>query len=118
SSRSLCLPPARMHFWVFATRFHFACSVPRKNGLNWFMPALANSRVGSSSGTTGEDGTLGWPCFLQQKSMNCWRISFAVGISSSVVDRSFFGEPHRRASGVSRGSLNQELPPLTREARL
>jgi hypothetical protein len=33
-------------------------SVPRKYGLNWFIPALANSSVGSSCGTTGDDGTL------------------------------------------------------------
>ena len=26
---------------------------PRKMGLNWFMPALANNSVGSSWGTTG-----------------------------------------------------------------
>ncbi len=34
---------------------------PRKMGLNWFMPALVNSRVGSFSGTTGDDTTLACP---------------------------------------------------------
>src|SRR5438067_3444111 len=45
------------------------------------MPALVNSSVGSSSGTTLLDGTNVWPCFLTKKSMNCWRISLAVRMS-------------------------------------
>jgi hypothetical protein len=48
------------------------------------MPALAKSKVGSSSGTTGELGTSVWPYFLQKKSMNCWRISLAVGMTFPV----------------------------------
>src|SRR5207302_7825541 len=44
------------------------------------MPALVNSSVGSSWGTTLLDGTNVWPCFLTKKSMNCWRISFAVNM--------------------------------------
>src|ERR1700694_64861 len=47
------------------------------------MPALANSKVGSSSGTTLADGTKVWPCFLTKKSMNCWRISLAVNMKVS-----------------------------------
>jgi len=31
--------------------------VPRNIGLNWFMPALVNSKVGSLWGTTEEEGT-------------------------------------------------------------
>src|SRR5437588_2106136 len=72
-----------MHFWVFATRLYGGLSVPRKYGLNWFMPALANSSVGSLSGTTGLDGTNVCPCFLQKKSRNCWRISDDEGMSGS-----------------------------------
>src|SRR5262249_29509237 len=64
-----------MHFCMFAARLYSRVSVPRKIGLNWFMPALLNSSVGSSSGTTLDDGTNVWPCFLQKKSRNCWRIS-------------------------------------------
>jgi hypothetical protein len=50
-----------MHFWLFTARRNFPMSdfgstVPRKIGLNWFMPALVNSNVGSSSGTLGELG--------------------------------------------------------------
>src|SRR5947209_7163160 len=48
------------------------------------MPALVNSSVGSPSGTTGEDGTKVWPCFCTKKSMNCWRISLAVGITEKT----------------------------------
>src|SRR5262249_17583353 len=73
-----------MHFCVLATRFQGGFSVPRKYGLNWFMPAFADSHVGASWGTTGDDGTNVWPCFLTKKSMNCWRISLAVGIRDSV----------------------------------
>lgn len=35
-------------------------TVPRKMVLNWFMPALANSSVGSLTGTTGLLGTAVW----------------------------------------------------------
>ena len=38
-------------------------AVPRKSGLNWFMPALVNISVGSSCGTTGELGMNVWPPF-------------------------------------------------------
>src|SRR5438874_3295081 len=67
-----------MHFCVFATRGHGAVACPRKIGLNWFIPALVNSSVGSSCGTTGELGTNVCPCFSTKKSMNCWRISWDV----------------------------------------
>src|SRR3954452_10376301 len=38
------------------------------------MPAFVNSNVGSSCGTTGDDGTNVCPCRCTKKSMNCWRI--------------------------------------------
>src|SRR5882724_9089676 len=50
------------------------------------MPALVNSSVGSSSGTTLDDGTKVWPCFLQKKSMNCWRISVAVNMVVRILN--------------------------------
>ena len=34
-------------------------TVPKKKDLNWFIPALVNSRVGSDKGTTGEEATRG-----------------------------------------------------------
>src|SRR5262245_9200214 len=72
-----------MHFCVFATRTCGGFSVPRKYGLNWFIPALANKSVGSLSGTTGDDGMFVCPCFLQKKSMNCCRISLEEGMTFS-----------------------------------
>jgi hypothetical protein len=33
-------------------------SKPRNTSLNWFIPALVNSRVGSSPGITGLDDTM------------------------------------------------------------
>jgi hypothetical protein len=35
-------------------------------GLNWFIPALANSRVGSLTGTTAELGQKVWPFDLKK----------------------------------------------------
>src|SRR5437867_2467752 len=64
-----------MHFCVLTARVYGRFSCPRKIGLNWFIPALVNSSVGSSSGTTGELGTNVCPCRCRKKSMNCWRIS-------------------------------------------
>src|SRR3954469_8609625 len=68
-----------MHFWVLTARVYDRFSVPRKIGLNWFIPALVNSSVGSSCGTTGELGTNVWPCFCAKKSMNAWGIWADVG---------------------------------------
>src|SRR5438874_6366170 len=51
------------------------------------MPALVNMRVGSSSGTTDDDGTNVWPCCFAKKSMNCWRISLAVGMRNFLARR-------------------------------
>jgi hypothetical protein len=50
-----------MHFCELHARFILPMSlagstVPRKTGLNWFMPALVNSRVGSLWGTTLLEG--------------------------------------------------------------
>src|SRR3990172_9387159 len=62
-----------MHFWLLATRECSGRAVPRKIGLNWFIPALVNMSVGSSCGTTGDDGTNTCP-FAAKKSRNCCRI--------------------------------------------
>ena len=70
-----------MHFCVFTARVYARFSWPRKIGLNWFMPALVKSNVGSSCGTTGDDGTKVCPCRCTKKSMNCWRISEEVMVA-------------------------------------
>src|SRR6516165_8242914 len=67
------------------------------------MPALVNSSVGSSSGTTLLDGTNVWPCFLQKKSMNCWRISIEVGMSVQ-------GGRNRRARNEADDQRDPEIP--------
>ena len=52
--------------------------------LNWFMPALVNSRVSSPSGTTGELGTN--VCSLALKnSMNPRRISLELSILDNTL---------------------------------
>lgn len=45
-------------------------TVPRKMGLNWFIPALAKRRVGSFNGTTLELGHLVCSFLLAKKLMN------------------------------------------------
>src|SRR5882724_38362 len=85
SSRSLCLPPARMHFCVSATRggFHAGFCCPRKIGTNWFIPAFVKSRFGES-GSNDAEGTI--VCFFsRKKSKKDWRISAAVMIDSTVA---------------------------------
>src|SRR5215204_1676846 len=72
-----------MHFCVLTARVYGRFSCPRKIGLNWFIPALVNSSVGSSCGTTGELGTNVWPCRATKKSMNCWRIWAEVMVVKS-----------------------------------
>src|SRR5262249_41580288 len=74
-----------MHFWVSTARLYGRVPVPRNTSLNWFMPALVNSSVGSSSGTTLDDGTRVWPCFWTKKSRNCWRISLAVSMAENLL---------------------------------
>src|SRR3954462_12337813 len=100
-----------MHFWVFATRGYGGFSVPRKYGLNWFIPALANSRVGSLSGTTGLDGTNVCPCFLQKKSMNCLRISVEESMSGprryTVLGAAAAGEQAPRPVGTGHGNRGE-----------
>ena len=56
-------PELLLTFWEFTARLRCAKSeegstVPRNMDLYWFMPALANRRVGSECGTTDEEGTV------------------------------------------------------------
>src|SRR3954464_2964367 len=76
-----------MHFCVLAARVYSRRSAPRKIGLNWFIPAFVNSSVGSSCGTTGDDGTNVGPCLCSEKSMDCWRIwAEVIGLVELVVE--------------------------------
>ena len=65
-----------MHFCAVVAREYGRRSVPRNTSLNWFIPALVNSSVGSSPGTTGLDGTTVWP-FDSKNFRNVERISAA-----------------------------------------
>jgi hypothetical protein len=49
----------RAHFCDVTARLYGRCSTPVNTFLNWTMPALVNSSVGSLRGTSGDDGT-GW----------------------------------------------------------
>jgi hypothetical protein len=50
------------------------------------MPALVNSSVGSSCGTTGEDGTKVWPAFFAKYSMNSRRIWLELGAAGRGME--------------------------------
>src|SRR3974390_1623121 len=53
--------------------------MPRKTSLNWFMPALVNSSVGSLAGTSEEEWTILCP-FCSKKRRNMERTSEPEGI--------------------------------------
>jgi hypothetical protein len=52
-----------MHFCEVVARVYARFSFPRNRSLNWFIPALVKSRVGSSPGTSEELAAIAWPCF-------------------------------------------------------
>ena len=54
----------RMHFWMLVARSQGGVRWPRKNGTNCTMPALTNSRLGSSR-ITEALGTSVWPAFTK-----------------------------------------------------
>lgn len=59
-----------MHFWELTALFKVekeedGSTVPKKIGLYWFIPALANNKVGSSCGMTEDDGTKVCPFSLK-----------------------------------------------------
>src|SRR3954466_5824942 len=101
-----------MHFCVLTARVYVRRSVPRKMGLNLFIPALVNSSVGSSCGTTGDDGTNVWPCRWTKKSMNCWRIWAEVMVKKPAKGAGLFterqnGQGMGRSSGDNRNSKHE-----------
>src|SRR5690606_43778 len=59
--RSLCLPPARRQRCTSTARTWRGFSAPRNTSLNWTIPELVNSRVGSLAGTSDAEGTTAWP---------------------------------------------------------
>src|SRR6478672_674344 len=105
-----------MHFCVLTARVYALFSCPRKIGLNWFIPALVNSSVGSSTGTHGDEGTNVCPSpalgLARKKSMNVLRIASVVragGIASSIrAPRASEGGRARSASEASRESPDRQ----------
>src|SRR5438067_5983999 len=91
-----------MHFCAVAARVYGRLSKPRNTSLNWFMPALVKSSVGSSPGTTGLDGTTVWP-FDSKNFRNCERISeaFMGQVSQRKSNRWLWIQPD---AGARRGS--------------
>ncbi len=63
-----------MHFCDVVARVYARFSRPRNVSLNWFIPALVKSSVGSSCGTSDELDTMAWP-FWRKYSRKEVRIS-------------------------------------------
>src|ERR1700727_2778408 len=58
--------------------------MPRKTSLNWFIPALVKSSVGSFDGTSDDECTSLCP-FCTKKSRNLLRISEPVGMGEEFL---------------------------------
>src|SRR6185436_626077 len=110
--RSLCLPPARMHFCAVAARTYGRLSKPRNTSLNWFIPALVNSSVGSSPGTTGLEATTVWP-FDSKNFRKVWRISAAFIRGS--FGGAFSSESAIIGAGADLRGQERKQPLITRE---
>ena len=54
--------------------------------ITWFIPAFANSKVGSSWGIVDDEGTKVCSCFSTKKSTNICRKSFAVKLGSILME--------------------------------
>ena len=81
------MPPARTQRCDVVARVYGRLSAPRKTSLNWTMPELVNSSVGSSAGTSDDDGTIVCPRSAK-KCRNLVRMSAAfMAERSSVVSR-------------------------------
>src|SRR5207342_1935989 len=78
----------RTHFCTLVARRYGGVSWPRKYGLNGTMPALTNSRVGSSY-SSGELGTTVWPRL--EKNLNHRRRISADSIDSADLRTSANG---------------------------
>src|SRR5690606_21996494 len=99
----LCLPPARTHFWQVTARVYGRGSSPRKVRLNWTIPALVNSRVGSSLGSSDDEGTWVWPRDVK-KSRNRRRISADCIALKANGPRALM----RSTAGLPRGLTGEE----------
>src|SRR5262249_18740608 len=88
------------HFWLSAARAYGRVSAPRNTCLNWTIPALVKSRLGSLAGTSGALGTIVCPR-SRKKSRNPCRIwSPVTGEGLSAASRG--GNPDAWPGPVSR----------------
>src|SRR5512132_2037610 len=88
-----------MHFCEVVAREYGRFSLPRKTSLNWFIPALVKSSVGSSCGTSGELGTIRCP-LLSKYFRKDRRMSLALVVvivdRATVLDASLDERAHAR----------------------
>src|SRR3954468_360476 len=85
ASRSLCLPPARMHFWTEAALggTNGGCSSPRKYGTNCIIPELVNIGADGWCGMSPADATKVC-CFCSKKDRQTRRSSWASIVGTSL----------------------------------
>ena len=94
------MPPARTHFWQVVARVYARRSSPRNTPLNCTIPAFVNRSVGSSPGTSGDEGTR--VCPLRSKYLrNASRISSPVMASLGVQPAQCTHDLHHDATGVA-----------------
>ena len=79
--------------------------LPVNTSLNWTMPELVKSRVGSLPGTSDDEGTMVCPLDLKN-CRNCWRIS-----EDFIVDDAEFRRIFDYIEGWRQWSPSRTLPP-------
>src|SRR5256885_15421940 len=87
-----------MHFCDDVARVYSRFSRPRNTSLNWFIPALVKSSVGSSCGTSGELGTMRWP-FCSKNLRKAARTSFDVISPNSTTKQGTTAPPETNGCG-------------------
>src|SRR5436189_5033533 len=96
-----------MTFWQVVARLYGRFSWPRKTSLNWFIPAFVKRSVGSSAGTSDDDGTRRCPR-ASKNDRNVSRTSREVQSLLAGIDR--FALPSERLEhGVRREAAPHEV---------
>ena len=108
-------------FCELTARFSWAKSdcgstVPRKMDLYWFIPAFANSNVGSESGTTDEEGTGEETYQLQISRNRPFKLTECMPILLKIVNKCFANSNSVPAMIIRQGRRHAKVPGGQRRA--